>query len=460
MSKKYKKAIHLFRRDLRIQDNTALNNAVQASEQVLPLFVFDPRQLKAHPYRSVPGLLFMLESLRELSSEIAKKNKVGLTFLVGESDKVIKKLFEENSDLEGIFFNGDYTPFSKKRDKAIEKIASDQGRGFHCYHDTLLNKPGSVLTNDGGTYTVYTPYYKKARQNDVPEPYTVRPADFTTIPSESSPDDIEEKYVGKHDYDLFRKGGRKEALSILGSLDSYSEYDDKRNYPSIKGTTGLSPHHKFGTVSVREVHARVAESLGEEHGLISELHWRDFFSQIAHHSPHVYEGAFRKKYDAIDWPGDTKHFELWCEGKTGFPIVDAGMRELNKTGYMHNRVRMIVASFLTKDLHVHWKKGEKYFATQLLDYDPAVNNGNWQWAASTGCDAQPYFRIFNPWSQQQKFDKDAEYIKRWVPELEALNSKQIHKLGDDNNLRPAAYPAPIVEHKVMRERALSLFNEL
>ncbi|MBW3021154.1 FAD-binding domain-containing protein, partial [Candidatus Woesearchaeota archaeon] len=209
-----------------------------------------------------------------------------------------------------------------------------------------------------------------------------------------------------------------------------------------------------GTISIREIYSSFKENFQEV--LINEVYWRDFFTHIIYHFPNVLDGAFKNKYDKIKWDNDKKLFQKWCEGKTGFPIVDAGMRELNTTGYMHNRVRMIVASFLVKDLHINWQWGEKYFAQNLIDYDPAVNNGNWQWAASTGCDAQPYFRIFNPWSQQEKFDRDCEYIKKWVPELKDLTSYEIHNLYKNHNLKN--YPKPIVEHKEESQKAKEMFK--
>ena len=220
-------------------------------------------------------------------------------------------------------------------------------------------------------------------------------------------------------------------------------YEQERDFPAIKGTSGLSAHHKFGTLSVREVFQRVKENLGLSHSLIRELFWRDFFTHIGFYFPRVFSGCFYQEYDAIQWENNQKKFKAWCQAETGFPLVDAGMRELLSTGFMHNRVRMVVASFLTKDLHIDWRWGEKYFAQHLVDYDPAVNNGNWQWAASTGCDAQPYFRIFNPWRQQERFDSDCKYIKKWLPELKNIPAKKIHRRTEVSESL-CGYPAPIV----------------
>jgi deoxyribodipyrimidine photo-lyase len=208
----------------------------------------------------------------------------------------------------------------------------------------------------------------------------------------------------------------------------------------------MAPHNKFGTISVREVYHSIADKLGAEHSLIREVYWRDFFTHIAWHFPHVFGHAFHRVYDKLEWNESQEDFDQWCSGNTGFPIVDAGMRELVSTGFMHNRVRMIAASFLVKDLHISWQKGEEFFARHLTDFDPCVNNGSWQWSASTGCDAQPYFRIFNPWLQQKRFDPECEYIKRWIPELSGLSPKRIHSIYEEDLFRPAGYPAPMLDH--------------
>ncbi|MCM2325813.1 MAG: DNA photolyase family protein, partial [Candidatus Woesearchaeota archaeon] len=254
---------------------------------------------------------------------------------------------------------------------------------------------------------------------------------------------------------LITHGGRKEGLKILSSLGRFAGYSEDRNYPSRELTTKLSPHNKFGTLSIRETYYEITRQLGEFSVLLNELYWRDFFTHIGYFFPHVFGHAFKNKYDNIKWKDDELKFKAWCEGKTGFPIVDAGMRELNSTGFMHNRVRMITASFLIKDLHIDWRKGEKYFATKLIDYDPCVNNGNWQWAASTGCDAQPYFRIFNPWLQQERYDYECRYIKRWLPELKDIGYKSIHNI---KNEPVKGYVSPIIRHDIEKDIALEMYK--
>jgi deoxyribodipyrimidine photo-lyase len=247
-------------------------------------------------------------------------------------------------------------------------------------------------------------------------------------------------------------------LVILKKMSGFHDYGRQRDFPGVNGTTGLSAHVKFGTISAREFYHAVSDSLGQEHILINQLYWRDFFTQIGYHYPKVLGAAFQDKYARVAWSIDPADFTAWSEGRTGFPIVDAGMRELNATGFMHNRSRMITASFLVKDLHIDWRMGERYFAQKLVDYDPLVNNGNWQWAASTGCDAQPYFRIFNPWLQQVKFDPAAVYIKKWIPELRNFPAEAIHALGKHPSVSLDGYPRPMVDHHLAKEETKSLFR--
>ena len=453
----YTRSLHIFRRDLRLNDNTALNAALASSEEVVTCFIFNDAQVGAHKHRSANGLCFMIESLEELAEQI-DKHEGKLLFLHGEHSDVVEKLISDLT-IEAVFFNKDYTPFSRKRDEGIAKVCRDNGIACHQTSDALLCEPSTFGKDDGKPYTVYTPFFKKASKASVSQPARlskgtfakpktsqklVKPRSFW--PEESAPQRVS-------------SGGRSRALAILKGIGDYKNYEDERNLPALKGTTLLAPHNKFGTVSIREVYHTVADALGVGHTLIREIYWRDFFTHIAWHFPHVFGHAFHRHYDAINWSKDMKLFNAWCEGRTGFPIVDAGMRELVTTGFMHNRVRMIVASFLVKDLHLSWRWGEAFFARHLTDYDPAVNNGSWQWAASTGCDAQPYFRIFNPWLQQKRFDEEGIYIKRWIPELKNLSSKAIHALGDPEAPRPEKYPHPIVEHSLQKIHAEGMFRE-
>ena len=453
-----KKAVFLFHRDLRLEDNTGLIECLKNHDLVLPLFILDDKQLKNNPYRGKRLIQFMVDSLKELDLEL-KGLGSQLHLMTGKSEDALSKLLKDNV-YTSVYSNHDYTPFSRKRDAELEKVCRGYKVSFKQFHDALLHSPGTVLKQDGLPYTVYTPYFRKAReipiqrlQNNKHKNYELlKKAYFVDI------DFLNELEKSSSD---FIPGGRKAGLKLLSKLKNQESYADQRDIPFLNSTTHLSAHHKFGTISIRETHQKALSLFGKDHGLIGELHWRDFFTQITFHFPHVFEGAFRKKYDDITWDQNENNFKKWCEGKTGFPIVDAGMRELNETGYMHNRVRMITASFLVKDLHIDWRKGERYFAQKLVDYDPAVNNGNWQWAASTGCDAQPYFRIFNPWRQQERFDPEASYIKKWVPELKNLDAKSIHRLFKGPDLfSDTNYPSPMVDHSKQAAAAKLLFKEV
>ncbi|MDD9952970.1 MAG: deoxyribodipyrimidine photo-lyase [Candidatus Woesearchaeota archaeon] len=436
--------LHIFRRDLRVHDNTALRAAL-AQGTVVPCFILDERQLEENEYHSANCVQFMFDSLRELDEQL--KALGGRLYLFkGIAEDVVAQLKEH---VENITFNRDYTPFSQERDAALAKL-------LQCtsFPDALLHEPEDVLKSDGQPYTVYTPFMKKARTLQVTAPQSTTGTFHTEqLPGEVPLTVLDELLPERNEQCI--PGGRSHALAVLENIGQYLSYVDTRNFPAQDATTHLSAHNKFGTVSVREVYHAIKDTLGEEHILINELIWRDFFTHIAFHFPHVFGGPFKKKFERVQWKNSKQAFEKWCTGTTGFPIVDAGMRELNTTGFMHNRVRMIVASFLTKDLQLDWRLGEQYFAQQLVDYDPCVNNGNWQWAASTGCDAQPWFRIFNPWLQQQKFDPACEYIKQWVPELADVPSSTIHNLANETI---EGYPSQMVDHKTAREATLAMFK--
>lgn len=452
MSKRYKLALHVFRRDLRKADNTGLMEALRLSEQVIPCFIFDTRQVEHNAYKSAPAIQFMVRSLTELH-EALQKEDAQLYCFHGKAEEVIEKLLKQ-LPIEAVFFNRDYTPFSLKRDRAIAKACDKQNVACHCCADALLTEPEEIAKKDGGPYTIFTPFYKSAKTVPVRKPsqnhfrnyYNKKISD--TVPIMKGL--VEKKAT------LMLEGGRKEGLKLLRHALTLKNYAKTRNDLGVAGTTYLSAHNKFGTISIREFYHAVKDAFGKENQLLTELYWRDFFTHIGYHFPHVFSGAFHKKYDELSWTNDQQNFKKWCDGKTGFPIVDAGMRQLNATGYMHNRVRMIVASFLVKDLHIHWQKGEKYFARHLLDYDPSINNGNWQWAASTGCDAQPYFRIFNPWLQQKRYDPECIYVKEWVPELKEYPAKKILNHEHDRD----GYILPIVDHKSEAIKAKKFFKKI
>ena len=440
------KSLFVFRRDLRLEDNTALIQALSDSDQVIPCFILDPRQLESNEYRSLNAIQFMFESLRELNSELLENDSL-LYLFKGKSEQVISQLL---THVDAVYLNRDYTPFSIKRDNSIKNLCLKSGKKFVLCDDLLLHRPENVSTKTGGTYQVFTPFYKNVIQKEIPIPISNTHSNYSKIDLDNLPINTLKTNTNE---DIFVRGGRKNAIHILNDVTQFKNYSDERNYPSPSCTTGLSVHNKFGTISVREFYHAIKNQFGKDHTLITQLIWRDFYTHIAFHHPYVFGNNFRKKYDQIQWSANTGHFEKWCTGLTGFPIVDAGMRQLNTTGWMHNRIRMVVSSFLTKSLRINWQWGEKYFAQNLIDYDPCVNNGSWQWAASTGCDAQPYFRIFNPWRQQERFDKECKYIKEWIPELRDHSSKEIHNWNGCST-----YPGPIIDHKSEARRTLELFK--
>lgn len=441
-----KTTIFWFRRDLRLQDNAGFYQALKASEKVLPLFIFDKNILEELP-RDDARVTFLFDTISDLKKEL---EKLGSSMIIryGKPEEIWKKLTEEYQ-IEAVFTNHDFEPYAKDRDAEISQFLNTKNISFHTFKDHVIFEKSEITKDDGKPYVVFTPYSRKWKAK-----LTTRP-DFILNEKEEKEDLSyffkpypNEKYFSNllkvnelEMISLKEMGFEKSTLEIpkpTVTRKIIREYADKRDFPGIEGTSKLGLHFRFGTISIREK-ARRAQPISEIY--LNELIWRDFYAQIMWHFPHVVTEPFREKYNAVQWREDKADFEKWCAGKTGYPLVDAGMRELNATGFMHNRVRMVTASFLTKHLLLDWRWGEAYFAEKLLDFDLASNNGGWQWAAGCGTDAAPYFRIFNPESQQKKFDKKFEYIKKWVPEF-----------GTDN------YPEPIVEHKFARERCLTTYK--
>lgn len=444
--KEHQSSLFIFRRDLRLNDNTALLKACETSEKVITCFIFDDKQVgNSNDYKSEKSVQFMLESLNDLEEQITKKGGK-LLYFYGDTQKIVAQIFKKK-EIEALFINKDYTPFALKRDKELEKIAKKMEVDFYSFDDALLLDPDHIKTTKGTAYTVFTPFFRKASLVKVSPPQRFS---YKNISSQmgvgSSSNDVFKKVLKTKDKDTAVKGGRSEALKLISKLSSFKNYNKIRDLPT-ESTSLLAAHNKFGTVSIREVYHKARDKKVHS-DFLKQLYWRDFFTQLAYHHPHVFGKAFREKYQKIKWKNSKTLFKKWCEGKTGFPFVDAGMRQLNKTGFMHNRLRMLVASFLVKNLHCDWRWGEKYFAQKLVDYDPCVNNGSWQWAASTGADAQPYFRIFNAWTQQKKFDPDCEYIKKWVPELEKVDLKIIHSWNKKHDSVETDYYAPCVDHSI------------
>jgi deoxyribodipyrimidine photo-lyase len=460
MNYRYKKSLFIFRRDMRLSDNTALHEALKDSQTVIPCFIFDPQQVGSeNKYRSNRCIMFMIQSLEDLQEQL-HAHKGTLYCFNGKTCEVVDHLIR-NLALDAIYINRDYTPFAQARDGKLADIAKKYTIAFHAYDDALLNAPGSLTTISGKPYIKFTPYYNNARQKDIPQSITHSDQRYWSKPIQ-----------GTHSLAHMRKslelpttttypGGRTAATTIVRNLKKlaagYAYYHD---FPGEDRTTHLSAHLKFTTYSPRELYYILHDYLPQSEPLIRQLYWRDFFTHIGWAFPHVLGSAFHEKYNAIHWSYDHKNFERWYAGETGFPIVDAGMRQLAETGWMHNRVRLVTASFLTKDLHIDWRWGERFFAQSLVDYDPLVNNGNWQWVAGSGCDAQPYFRIFNPWLQQRRYDPDAVYIKRWIPELRSIPARTIHTWYEASpNMHNVSYPIPMVDHHHASQEMLAKIQQ-
>ena len=422
--------IFWFRRDLRLTDNAGLYHALKDGKPVLPLFVFDSNILDELEDKTDSRVEFIHLALQAIQQQLVNVGS-SLDVRYGNPLEVYQALLKEYN-VEKVFTNHDYEPYAKQRDTAIEELLKEHGAMFYTFKDQVILEKEEVLKDDGKPYTIFTPYSRKWK--GVLTEFHLKP------------------YSNKKYFKNFYKQPERKLISLeemgfKSAAFSFPEkewkgqiirnYKEQRDFPAVQGTSRLSVHLRFGTISIREL-AGEAGALNET--FLNELIWRDFYHMILWHFPKVVDHAFKPEYDKIKWRKNENEFEAWCNGQTGYPIVDAGMRELNTTGFMHNRVRMIVASFLTKHLLIDWRWGEAYFAKKLLDFDLAANNGGWQWAAGSGCDAAPYFRVFNPYLQTQKFDPELKYVRKWVPELEEFS-----------------YPKPIVVHEVARKRCLAVY---
>lgn len=422
--------IFWFRRDLRVEDNKGLFEALSADDTVLPIFIFDKNILSELPKNDC-RVTFIHKLLENIQTEL-NKHKKSLAVFYDEPQIVLKNLIEKHS-INAFYTNHDYEPYAIKRDKVIHQLLNDNNIDFKSFKDQVIFEKDEIIKEDRTPYVVYTPYMKKWK-----EQYTKE--GIYNYPSENKLENILD-----HSYPFLSLEdiGFVESKIIPAPYDVSSvlitNYIDTRNLPAVDGTSMISPYLRFGAISIRKLIKTASENNKET--FLNELIWREFFMQILWHFPETVTKSFRPKYDNIKWRNNERDFRAWCQGKTGYPMVDAGMRELNTTGHMHNRVRMVVASFLCKHLLIDWRWGEAYFAEKLLDYEQSSNIGNWQWAAGSGVDAAPYFRIFNPTEQVKKFDAKLEYIKKWVPELEELDY------------------TPIVDHKEARERALRVYKE-
>ena len=427
-----KLAVFWFRRDLRLHDNAGLFHALKSGNPVLPVFIFDT-QILENLQKDDARVNFIYQNLQKIRKELLKMGS-SMAVYFGKPQDVIKQLVND-FPIAGVYTNHDYEPYALERDSEIKKLLVAQNISFHTFKDQVIFEKDEIVKKDGTPYVVYSPYmrlWKEKFRSATPENFEIKPYFKNFVQNKDLPN-----------LSLEEVGFIPSSISIPTynvEPQILKNYEATRNFPAKDSTSHLGPHLRFGTVSIREIVKLAASEKNET--FLQELIWREFFMQILYHFPHTVTAAFKSKYDRIKWRNNEKEFELWKTGKTGYPLVDAGMRQLNSTGFMHNRVRMLVASFLCKHLLIDWRWGEAYFAEKLLDYELSSNVGNWQWAAGSGVDAAPYFRIFNPTTQINDYDKDLEYIKKWVKDYGT-----------------PAYPEMMVDHKESRERALKVYKE-
>lgn len=446
------KSLFIFRRDFRIKDNIGLKECYKKSSIVYPIFIFTPEQIKKNDYKSDNAVQFMIESLKDLDKEL--NNKLNLFY--GNYLDIIKQL-KKDLNINSVFTNTDYSPYAIKRDEEIEKLCEKEKLTFIKKDDILLFKPGTLKQ-----YKVFTPYYNYVLNKKISKPKgKIKLEKIKKINSINNQITFEEtKKYYKYNDKINVKGGRKEGMKIYKNIKKFEEYKITRDIMTKK-TTELSGYLKFGCLSIREVSNKIIKKLGLKHPLYRQIIWREFHYQLEYYNKERFGKNMIEKWDKIKWSNNKKNLELWKRGETGYPIVDASMRQMNETGYMHNRGRMIVASFLSKTLGIDWREGEKYFAQKLLDYDVYVNNSNWQNVVSTSFGASPYFRIFNPWTQSKKFDKDCNYIKKWIYELKNVSNKDIHNWDISYKKYPfSKYPKPIINYKESREEILNMYKNV
>ncbi len=446
------------RRDLRLHDHAALAHSL--AEETTLVFVFDRHILDRLADADDRRITFIYQSLVEVETELRKRGS-SLVVLYGRPEDEIPKL-AARLRVSKVFWNRDYEPYAKDRDAKVERKLRSQNIEAQDFKDSVFFEAAEVTKNDSGIYKVFTPYKNKwleklsEQDHRIPE----HKCDLRNLRKFSNTESILEadwyEAIGFRPNPPLLSGGTKAGRKRLKSfVDRLEDYESARNFPARPGTSSLSVYLRFGNLSVRDLLRTGLQNPSPGAKVwVSEIIWRDFYQMILDTHPYVEKGSFKPEYDKIKYPGTSAHFKAWCQGMTGFPIVDAAMRCLNQTGMMHNRLRMITASFLTKILLVDWRRGEQYFAQKLLDFDLAANNGGWQWSSSSGCDAQPYFRIFNPYSQSEKFDPSGEFIRLWVPELQDLNNKQIHHPDGKNG----KYPPPIVSYQINRMRCLQMYS--
>jgi deoxyribodipyrimidine photo-lyase len=440
-------SVHIFRRDLRTHDNTALIECFKQSKKVYCVFIMTPEQLVNNPYKSERCVYFMYETLKELDETINNK----MNFCYGNTNKIVEDIINKVKP-ENIFFNKDYSKFSLQRDSDIEKMCNKYNVKLKTYHDLMLNEPNKIKTSTGKKYVKFTPYYNKSKKYKIDKPQTYK-IDKNKLKKFS----IKQSVSVNRLLDFTKtkgifKGGRKDALKTLSDMSMFKAYDKKRNFMNYK-TTHLSAHNKFGTISIRELYY----AIGKNETLIRQLYWRDFYTSIGYFDK---DFVSKRLYQPKEMKWDNRYFNKWKDGKTGIPIVDATMRELNQTGYCHNRGRLIASGF-AKFALIDWKKCEKYYATQLIDYDIFANHYNWNWSFSFGPFSTPWFRIMNVYIQGKNYDKECEYIKKWIPELKDVDNKDIHKWEQKYiKYKNINYPSPILDYKSQREKCYEFYKKM
>lgn len=445
------KSLFIFRRDFRLIDNSGFIECYNNSDEIIPIFIFTPEQIENNEYFSSNSLQFLVESLEELNKEIK------IHYYYGNNVTILKSILEDYK-YNSIYFNMDYTQYARKRDDEINSFCNENKLKCTMVEDYLLSPIGTYLKIDGEPYQKYTPFKNNAQKTKINTPNTLK-LNYKKCGNISKKSHITSIFDIKdlpytYNHNVIIKGGRTNALDILKNLKNFKNYDKVRNN-LITPTTHLSAYIKYGCISIREVYK--AFSINEV--LINQLYWREFYFYLTYYFPHVLHGkSLKEKYDKIKWENNPKVFEAWKNGITGFPVVDAAMRELNTTGFMHNRGRLITSSILIKILNCDWRLGEKYFATKLIDYDPSVNNGNWQWSSGSGADSQPYNRIFSPWQQAIDNDPECLYIKKWIPELIDIPNKDILDWENNYSKYSIKYPKPIVDYKFMRKEILKTYK--
>jgi deoxyribodipyrimidine photo-lyase len=459
MTSKFENGLFIFRRDLRIVDNNGLNLLNSMCKNIFTIFIFTPEQVgTGNKYKSNNAVQFMIESIDNLDSHISKMNGKLYTFY-GHNETIIEECIRI-FNIDVVCFNLDISPYAKERDASIIKLCEKMKTYVLYDYDYYLHNPNEIKTGGGTPYQKFTPYYETALKLKVEHPLSARKINFDklniNIPHRISTTEAFEKFT-KENENVLVKGGRDEAIKNMRHALTTQKNYSKTHDTLMLDTSLMGSYIKFGCVSIREVYF----AFRGNKAFIRQLYWRDFYAQILFNFPHVLGSAMKPNYNKIRWHHNEKWFKCWCTGATGFPVVDAAMRQLNTTGFCHNRARLIVASFLVKTLLISWEKGEKYFSTNLTDYDPASNNLNWQWCASTAIDSQPYFRIFNPWNQQKEHDPDCEYIKKWVPELREIPVEIIHKWNNEwQNYKNVDYPRPICNYEDQKLKALKMYKSV